>query len=457
MNLLAVQHAALKKSGLRPGFAHFMEQGLGKTLVTLVEFNHLKKQNKVDCLIIVCPNSLKSNWKNEIRDWKFDYNVGLWPNHDPRKEPFREVFVINYEATIAGGGFAVEEYLYNHRCMLVYDESSKIKSHAAKISKKAILFSKYAAYCRILSGTPMSQSVMDLWPQLRFIGELSGVNPYAFRNKYAVMGGYMGKQITGFKNEEELHKLLDSCSFRAKKHDWLDTLPDKLPPVTRDIVMTNEQKIVYKEMRDNFVAQINGIGISSPQVITQMERLSQICRGFIYDEEGKAVELVPPSKNPAIKVLDEVLEQTVGKVIVVTVHKYITETLITLYDDCAYIKGDMTIEEVDEQKRKFNNDPLCRKIICQTSAAAYGHTLLGGTGDDRCSTTVFFENQYSLEKRQQMEDRNHRIGQDKGVLCIDFISSETDRRAIRALQKKENVVKIIVDAVRSLNIKDDLF
>lgn len=453
-NLFAVQTEARKRAAGRSGYAYFMEQGLGKTGTTITEYLDEKEAGRVDFLCVVCPNSLKSTWEEEIKEWTTELTVKTWPEYDPRKSREQpHVFLMNYEALIQTGFEAAMRFLQSGRVMLVLDESHRIKSHTAQTAKKALICTKYAKIRRVLTGTPLGQNVMDLWPQLRFIGELDGVNPFAFRNHFAVMGGYMGKQVTGYKNEAELHKLLDSCSFRALKKDWLKDLPEKLPPVTRDVQMTSEQLMTYQEMKEDFYTMVQRHEISADQVINQMERLAQIGRGFLYDETGKAIELVKPELNPCYKELQAIREQVLGKTIIITVHRYATMMLMDLMPDAAFIIKEGLMKErgtsVEEQKARFNNDPKCRDIIVQISVGALGHTLLGGPGDDRCSTTIFYENSYNLIDRKQGEDRNHRIGQDKGVSYFDLAASPIDRKVIKALQRKQEIVKAIIDAVKA--------
>lgn len=431
-----------------------MEQGLGKTGTAITEFKDEYEAKRVDLMLVICPNSLKKNWIDEAAIWIPDLKAAMWPNLDVRKsKEVPHMYVMNYEA-IMGQGFEVaSKFFRSGRVMLVFDESHRVKNPSAQTTKRAILLSKSAVTTRIMTGTPMGQNVMDLWPQLRLIGEQDGVNQFAFRNYYAVMGGYMGKEVTGFKNEKELQAILDNCSFRALKKDWLKGLPEKLPPVTRDVQMTPEQNMTYMEMKEDFYTMVQSREVSADQVINQMEKLSQIGRGFLYDENGKIIELVKPELNPCWKELQALREATTGKLLIFTVHKYASDMLRKLMPEAAFIFAEKYMKELettaDEQKAKFNNDKNCRDCILQLSVGSLGHTLLGQPGDDRCHTTVFYENSYKLIDRKQAEDRNHRIGQDFGVSYFDIAATPIDRKVIRALQRKEDIVKAIVDAVKS--------
>ena len=113
--------------------------------------------------------------------------------------------------------------------------------------------------------------------------------------------------------------------------------------------------------------------------------------------------------------------------------------------DPAWIKGGMKPDEVEEQKTRFNDDPHCRVILAQCDAAKYGHTLLAGPAEeDRCRTMIFFENSYSADTRDQIEDRIHRRGQTgEYVLYIDLSGSDLDRRIVRALQVKDALYRSV--------------
>lgn len=454
--LKEVQAEALKRANLRRGFGFFMEQGLMKTGTFLHEFHIAKQRGLVDGAAVITLNSLKQNWADEVQQWDWPFKVGIWPQYDPRKtNEDVDLFMINYEAIISQGNQALDKFIKTRRVFLGADEASRLKTHTSQTSKAAINLAKDAAFVRPMTGTPMSQNVMDLWPIYRVQGDLNGVNPYAFRNRYAVMGGYMGRQIVGIKKEyeSELHDMIATLSFRALKKDWLKDLPEKLAPVVHDFEMTTDQKMVYNEMRQDFYTLVKNHEVSASQVINQMEKLGQIGRGFLYDENGKALELVDPANNPAVRELKVILEGTSGKAIIVTVHQYVTDMLAKLFPDAAVMAGKDQMKRMgrdfDAEKNRFNRDPLCRHVIMQTSVGAYGHTMLAGAGIDRCATTIFFENTYSLEKREQMEDRNHRQGQDRGVSYFDLSCSPMDRKVIKALHAKKNMVAAIVDAVKT--------
>ena len=443
-----VQMNALQAAYGKPGFGYFLEMGLGKTAVTLAEFIDLHLSNKVDGLIVICPNSLKKNWLNEADKMGVTLGTALaWPSRMASRPATPWLFTMNYEAVITRDGFSyLSSLLATKRCMLVLDESTQIKNPQAKRSKTLIALSKFATYRRVLSGAPITQGPQDLWAQMRFLGFLSGVNFYAYRNTFCVMGGWQGKQIVGVKNEERLNALIKECGYRANKKDWLD-LPEKIYQ-SRYVTHTPHQKKHYKEMVEILGTSINQKVIDVTMVLTQMQKLQQIGSGFIIDKDGVAHPI--PGTNPKLEIVQEILEDAPGKTIIFT-HYTFSGALLksTLGVKATFIHGGMKPGEVSACVDRFNNDPSCRVIIAQIQSGKYGLTLLGGADEeDRCTTTIFYENSFSLDARIQAEDRNHRIGQKSSVVYIDLIGSEIDELAIKALRDKKHVADVIVDGLR---------
>jgi len=331
-----------------------------------------------------------------------------------------------------------------------FDEASRIKNPDSATTKWLMNRFNDASMVRLANGTPMANSVMDLYPQLRAVFELNGWNRYAFRNRFAITGGFMGKQITGFKNEEELFKILDRCAFRALKKDYTD-LPEKMF-VPRKIEMHPLQREAYEEMLEGFYMVIEDQEVSAEYAITQAMKLQQISSGFIIDDEGVAHDIIPSKKNPKLLALKDIAQDTYGKMIIPVVFNRSMDMLLEAFPKTPFIRGGMEPDEVDDNKRRFNNDPDVTKIVLQMQAGSMGHTLLGKAGAERCSTTTWYENSYSLLLRKQMEDRNHRYGQDTSPYHVDFWSSPIELKIIKALQRKEDMAAAIVDAVRETHI-----
>ena len=446
-----VQTVAQRFAAGRRGYGYFLEQGLGKTALALNEYIELRRSMSQPCnkLVVISLYTMMEEWQGAAKDWTKDaVALSVWPKTDGR-----DGVVINYEALLYSGGEFLAEYLKGHRVMLILDDSSRIKNPSSWTARWVLAHAPRAAYVRLLVGTPMTQSVMDLYPQLRAMGALEGVNRYAFRNKYAIMGGYRGKQILGVKNEESLTKLLALWAFTAKKKDWSD-IPDKVYG-TRKVKMEKKQQAAYDQMLHDFYIELqDGAEVSAHYAITQGEKLQQISSGFVIDEDRNVHSLVSPAKNPKLRAVKEHLEVTEGKVIIAALHTHVIDLLLAnLAGYVAVIRGKACMKElgrtVQQEKEYFNNEPSCRVIAVQIQSGAFGHTLLGKTGEDRCATTIHFENSYSLLLRSQLEDRNHRFGQDTSPYHLDILASPVEAKVVAALQRKTSIASAIMDAVRT--------
>ena len=461
-----VQVAALAFAKDKPGVGLFMEQGLGKSLTVLAEFDQLCHENKVDRMIIICPNTFKQGFADEVTKHGFDFDIHVF--RSAKRESATEfckrtheghppVMIFNYEAarikTVLAG---MIKWAQRGKTYLVVDESIQIKSNKSAQTKAVHQLAAWSPYTdepfnvrfvRILTGRPQTQGPQDLWGQLRAIGAFRHKNYYAFRGDYCVMGGWKAKQVVAAKNQDQLAANMAPVVFQAKKKDWLPSLPDKRMTI-RDYEMSGEQKRQYASMEEEFLLEIENDVVTVDVAIAKWAKLAQIQTGFIYDEQGVARELVNPSENPRLNLLLQILDEEVqGKTVVVYRHRAMLPVLIRALAqyDPAWIKGGMKPDEVEEQKTRFNNDPNCRIILAQCDAAKYGHTLLAGPAEeDRCRTMIFFENSYSADTRDQIEDRIHRRGQTgEYVLYVDLSGSELDRRIVRALQMKDALYRSV--------------
>lgn len=454
---MPVQAEAFKRSQDKRRWGHYLEQGLGKTAPTYADYVVWLQRGIVRNMVVVRPDYLYSTWIDEAAKCGLSLPMVTWPDRpQPETFPERGVFMIHPEALLYSGGQYLEWLMQTKRCMLVLDEPSVLRNHAGVTAKKMKELSELAPVIRICYGTPDPEDPFDLYMQLRVLGEIQGWNPYAFRNRFCQMGGYMGKQIKGRKNEEQLAEIMNRCSFRALKEDWWKDAPEKITG-ERTITMVGKQLQHYREMYAEFITLLNEgknneIEVIANMVITQMQKLQQIARGFVL-VDGRPHDLLPESKNPALLAAQGVMRETRGKLIVFAHHTHAIHQLERALADWhpVVMIGGMAPPAVTALKRTFNDDPACRVIIAQQAVGARGHDLLGQRGRDRCSTTLFYENMYSNELRQQAEDRNHRWGQDMNCLYLDLIAAPADRHAVKLLrEKREGTIEFAHVLTRSL-------
>ena len=201
--------------------------------------------------------------------------------------------------------------------MMAIDESTTIKNPNAKRTKNIVSIGKLATYRRILTGSPVTKSPLDLYKQCEFLeDELLGFNSYyAFRTRYAVMrtANFSGRSVqivVGYRNLDELSEKLKAFSYRVLKDECLD-LPKKTF-MKREVMLTPEQTKAYLQMQKLAHAQLNGKMMTTATVLTQLMRLQQITCGHFTADDGTIHEM----PNNRIGELLDLLYEVEGKVVI---------------------------------------------------------------------------------------------------------------------------------------------
>ena len=460
------QRKALEDSWAAEYYALFMEMGTGKSKVAIDNIAVLYEAGKIDSAMIVAPKGVYDNWaKGEIETHfpdRIEKNVMLWRAGKSKRydtnlvdfitEKFDGVkmFVINVEAFSSQKGLdAAKAFLFqNPRNMMIIDESTTIKNRKALRTKNLVALRERALYRRILTGSPITKSPMDLFSQCDFLKDRAlGFNSYfAFQARYAqvqrrTMGHRSFQQIVGYQRLEELTNKLDQFSNRVLKEECLD-LPDKVY-VKRVVPLTNEQTNVYNQMKLLALAQMDsGELATTASVLTQIMRLQQICCGFLQPDEGDMREI----KSNRLDELINLSEEVQGKAIIWATYTHdiqrIADALRGRFgpEAVATYYGGTPQEERQEIVQRFQNrsDPL-RFFVGQPKTGGYGITLTAA------NTVIYYSNSYDLEIRLQSEDRAHRIGQANKVTYIDLVAPNTiDEKILTALRAKIDIASQVL-------------
>ena len=460
----AHQLTALEKSWDKTEYGYFMEMGTGKSKVLVDNMAMLYDKGKINGAIIVAPKGVYRNWySQEIPNHLPSHiqpKMVLWTALTSKKKDKEyqtlfetghdlHILIINVEAlsTKKGLDFAAK-FMRCHKTMLAIDESTTIKNPNAKRTKSILTLGKEATYRRILTGSPVTKSPLDLYTQCGFLNSfLLGYDSfYAFRNRYANMidrnfGGRRVQLIGSYKRLDELADKLKAFSYRVLKDDCLD-LPDKVY-VRREVDLTDEQTKAYSTMKSAALASLKGKMATAPHVLTQMMRLHQITCGHLRNDDGTITEI----KNNRLKELVELLDEVEGKVIIWANYVYDIENIVKVItdefgaDSIVQYYGAISSEQRQENIEKFQDpNSKARFFIGNPQTGGYGITLTCA------NTVVYYSNGYDLEKRLQSEDRAHRIGQNKSVTYVDFIAPKTiDEKIVKALRSKMNIANTIMD------------
>jgi len=472
-----------------PYFAYLMDQGTGKTKVTIDDAAHNYREDRIEAMLVVAPNSVKTNWvmwechKEEEGDMDaledhmapdIDVVKGVWisqPNRDEKAEwkAFEReitrlvnlpkgtkkplvVLSVNIDAlNVARCYDFLLQFVTAFRTMISVDESTRIKNRSSKRTKAAMKLRAKCPIARILSGTPIIKNPLNSFAQFGFLSAdiLGYGNFYSFRNRYATMGGFKDKQVMSYKNLDELSDKIASCSYRVLKKDCLD-----LPPQVykkRRVTLKPAQLKAYKEMQVQLYTEWKDDRIEAPIVLTQLLLFQEIVGGYLPIIEGGervgTYELVKPKENPKFSEVIDILAEA-GDQQAVIWSRFIPE-IDGLAD---YMAG------LGMNVRKFYGGTKERDRISIRKAFARGeidyivaNPAAGGIGIDEfkvAAVSIYLSNDFDTEKRVQSEDRQHRIGSEihDAITYWDIIAPNTvDVKIIRTMR---NDVEISTQVMR---------
>ena len=457
------QRQAFEKSAEVVNFALLMDMGTGKTKVCLDSIGHSFEQQQINFALIVAPKGVIANWTKEIETHlpqRIEREVVLWrPNltkarrkelNDLSKKGEKLKFLLmNVEAFSTKKGVDVGKFFVKHfNVYMAVDESTTIKNRKTKRTKAICDVGRGAVMRRILTGSPVTRSPMDLFSQLDFLSptKLGFKSYYSFQSRYAIvqrrsLGSHSFNNIVGFQRLEELTETLDKHSFRVRKEDCLD-LPDKVY-TRREVELTQEQSDAYVQMKTLALARLdNGELATTQNVLTQIMRLQQICLGSLTDDDGE----VHPLKSNRLPELLNICDEIQGKAIIWATWTQDIRAIAKALRDRSGIQTVATLhgETPDSERQKIvesfqDRHSELRFIVGHPKTGGFGLTLTAA------NTVIYFSNSYDLELRIQSEDRAHRIGQQNKVTYIDLISPETiDEKIVGALRSKIRIADQIL-------------
>ncbi len=464
------QREAIVKSFEWRDVALLWEPGTGKSGATInILRGRYASYGKLLRTLILAPPVVLKNWQNEFKmhskinqkDIIILRGTGQKriaqlkeALYDPQTETYTKscILLTNYEALINKEIFKYIEWWAPE--ILVADESHRCKDFKSKRANLVAKISERTKHNYILTGTPVLNSSMDLFMQYKILdrGDTFGKNFYAFRGLYFEdKNARMPAHIHFPKFEPrpsayaEFQKRIYQKSLRATKDECLD-LPDLVRTI-REVELSDEQKRLYNEMRDDYLTFLKAEtdsgkprAIVAQLAITKALRLQQIVSGFAKDESGEIHSL---ESVPRIAVLAELLQEICGqghKVIVWSVFKEnyrsIRELCEKLKIESVELHGEISLKEKEANLKRFKEDPATKVMIANQRAGGIGVSMVAA------SYAIYFSKNFSLEDDLQSEARNHRGGSEihQKITRIDLVAPNTiDELITEALRNKKNI------------------
>lgn len=491
--LTPYQQIALHSTMGTDGSALFMEQGTGKTAVAVRRIcEESKTFDRPMRVIVVSPKSVRANWGAELE--KFATTCGsyvvLRGGKLDRVKQLVELFqqgngskwlvcIASYDAVIRTWD-AIQMIEWD---LAILDESHAIKSVWTRRKNHMMQLRDISAERLILTGTPISNSVLDLYAQLEFLGQgLSGFNSWqAFRKFYCKMerrGQF--DIITGTKNLPLLQERLARFAFMIDKEKALPYLPKKCYSLI-EVQMTKAQRKAYRSLAKKLYVEITEMldaaeeakgdqrRVTVNNVLTKLLRLTQVTSGFVrWDdtlaEDGESTirgDITYFDPNPkTVALLELIASMPPAEKVVVW---------CTFVSDIRHLKGELEkaghrvvtyygeTSDADRETavKEFNTNPSVRIFLGNPAAGGAGINLWGydpasAESETNATKVVYFSQNWSMVQRAQSEDRTHRIGTRTSVEFIDLVIPATIDEEIRARVVGKRIHAMEVQDVRDI-------
>lgn len=440
-----IQYKALRKAIKRGNLGVFFEPRVGKSLVAVHFCGYEHVFNNIRRVLIISPLSVRSVWQEQINlhlDESIPREVILWDpkRHVPSAPKGTLRFIVvtwdqmwRYRDTLAAWKPQI----------IIADECHRLKNRNTKRSKAAAVLANVAPLRLGLSGTAYTK-YEDLFGEFRFIDKnLFGASWKKFRETYLIMGGYMGKQVVGYKNEDLLLQKLAEASVVATREDTIgepqvDTvhIPVPLEPKARE---------AYNEMRDELVLMLEDTTVSASIKLTWMLRLLQIAGGFVTADDGTVRQV---SKAKLEYCLDLVEDITSRGHKVVIFAKFLPEiqALAAKLPQAVVIHGGVPEHARLDARVYFQDDPDTTVAIVQIDSGGEGVSFA------EAHDVIYYSMSYSLTSFLQSEARVLGREQKSNVVNYYFLEAENtlDSKLVERILKGEDFTNMTTEKVKTL-------
>lgn len=427
-----------------------MGMGTGKSRCAI----EVALRTKAKRVLVLCPLSVCEGWKGQFNTFAPNYRVTVLnkktvsvkaatAQRDDRIATAQLapwVCVVNYESARSK---PLSDWLMLRRFdLVVIDECHRIKSPAGATSRWV---SRLAQTCKRrlgLTGTPMPHSPLDIYAQFRSLDPgVFGWSFVKFRNRYAKMGGFGGKQVVGYQRMDDLRERMSRLTYQADR-SVLD-----LPPAIhnhRFVELSASAKRLYDQLDSDFVAQVEGGEITASNALVKLLRLQQLTSGMATVEQGEESKLVQVD-DAKLKDLRDLFEDLPPSEPVVVFGRF-TSDLLTVHK--AARLTDRRSLELSGRRRELEEWQAGAAPVLAVQIQS------GGTGIDltRAAYCVYLSTGFSLGDYEQSLARTHRPGQDRTVFYYHLIAKDTiDQKVYHALRERKQVVEAVLDGITPRN------
>jgi len=433
------------------------DPGLGKTIQVIGAINYLQNIKKI---LIVCPASLKINWKRECESWLVNprkiqllYSLPAklkdYKEHGYHFNPTSDIFIINYDIL---KNFK-DEIKKTKWDLLVLDEAHYVKNRKAIRSK--IAFSIKAKKKIFLTGTPIENRPMDVFPLLKSLDPVNWKNYFDFGMRYCNGNQTnFGWDFNGACRLDELqYKLRSSIMIRRKKIDVLKDLPPKFRQVI-ELPSIGLEKLIEKEISSKEKIKLVSSSVKNAETgslsdtnegfADRISELSGDSKNYDFSEIARARYDVAIAKIPLVveHLKNCFNDSPKHKIVLFGFHR---DVISKLQEECVEYNPVILVGGMNDADKQFsidtfNKEDSCRLFIGNIRAAGVGITLVSS------HHVIFAELDWNPAVITQCEDRVHRIGQKENVLVQHLVlENSMDAKMIKTIIDKQKIADSLLD------------
>lgn len=425
------------------------EMGLGKTAQAIGVINATNPKT----VLVVCPATLKINWYREMVRWLTDVRTIKVVNPGDKFPENPEIVIVNYDI-VSRHKEAIHKIDWD---LFVADEAHYLKNPSAQRTESLLGKGKKLPPVKakrkiLLTGTPIPNRPIEVWPLVSFLWPETFDNYFYFAKRYcqAHNNGW-GWDVSGADNLEELQQTMrGSGLIRRLKSQVLTDLPPKTRQVVvlpsdsvstlikkeTDAIQKHEEK-VKRLTRAKHAAKAQRDEAAYKNAVAQLRE----AQGVAFTEMARVRKELAVAKIPfCIEYINMQLEEN-GKVVFMAHHREVIEEIQKHFGSTAVkLYGGMSSEEKTRSVDYFQKDPNCRVFLGSIQAAGVGITLTAA----QCM--IFGELDWTPGNMLQAEDRIHRIGQKGNALIQQLVfDGSLDAKMAETLVRKMEIIEQALD------------
>ncbi|MCB9356848.1 MAG: DEAD/DEAH box helicase family protein [Lewinellaceae bacterium] len=418
------------------------EMGLGKTIQAIGAAELLRRELGIQKVLVVCPTSLKYQWKTEIEkftDAPVHVVEGLKNKRLEQYENSPAFFQIVSYNTMANDAEQLPQSGFD---LLVIDEAQRIKNFRTKVSIQ--LKKVQTPYCFVLTGTPLENKLEELYAVVQFVDQYKLPPLYRFLDRYQIQGD--NGQVIGFKNLKEIGKTLEDCLIRRLKKEVRKDIPKQMSKILF-VPMTPQQKDIHRELADavaRLVAKWRRFHFLNEKdrrmLILCLSKMRMVADStYVLDQQTRFDTKI----DELLCIFEEALSSPGQKIVIFSqwerMTRLVAQELEARDTGFAYLHGGIPSAERAGLLTRFHKDPDCR-VFLSTDAGGVGLNL------QVASLLINLDIPWNPAVLEQRIGRVHRLGQTENVTVINMVSAESiEQRMLGVLEFKASMAQGVLD------------